>query len=211
LSSDDEYLKKMRAHIAETRFFFGPKMKPERERSVCRAFVRCLGLDFSEAEIIASKTEPVDVEFRTARFQIRELLDPSRKRGDELKETQRKYENATSIEDLATPYEPSRPWSIGRLGAEVTKALQEKAEKYGNGCQDLDALVYVDLQNQHLNAKSIFADMTPLKTQGWRSVSVIFAPCSIVFFANANAPDFLQKHAGQVLSCWQEWDSLFDP
>ena len=209
-SDEAVYLKQLRAHIAETRSFFGPKMKPHRERSVCRAFLRCLGVAFNEPEIIASATEPVDIEFRTAKFQIRELLDPGRKRGDELKQTQRKYENATSIEDLATPYEPSRPWSLEHLGAEVTKGLQEKAEKYGNECQNLDALVYADLQKQHLDAQSIFPDVTPLETQGWRSVSVIFAPCSVVLHANADAPDFLQKHAGQVCSCWEKWDTLFD-
>jgi hypothetical protein len=138
-SGNDEYLNKMRAHIAETRSFFTSKMKPERERAVCRAFLRCLGIEFTEAEIIASKTEPIDVEFRTAKFQVRELLGPGRKRGDELKQTQRKYEDAISIEDLATPYEPSRPWSLEHSVVEVTKALQEKCEKYGKDCQDLDA------------------------------------------------------------------------
>lgn len=211
MSSDEtEALNKLRAHIDETRLFFGPKMKPERERSVCRAFLRCLGLTFDETEIIASKTEPVDVEFRTARFQVRELLDPDRKRGDELKETQRKYSNASLLEDLLTPYLPSRPCSLERLGDEVTKALQEKAAKYGKGCNDLDALVYADLHNQHLNAKSIVPDVTQLKAQGWRSVSVIFAPYSVVLLANADAPDFIQARAGQVQYRWENWDTLFD-
>ena len=107
-SDDDEYLDKLRAHIAETRLFFTSKMKPERERAVCRAFLCCLGLEFTEAEIIASTTEPVDVDFRSAKFQVRELLDSERKRGDELKETQRKYENATLIVDLAKPNHPVR-------------------------------------------------------------------------------------------------------
>ncbi len=118
---------------------------------------------FGELEIIASATGPVDVKFRTAKFQIRELLDPGRKRGDELKETQRKYENATSIEDVGTPYASSRPWSLNHLGAEVTKGLQEKAEKYGTECQNLDALVYTDFKNRFLDANSTFPDVRPLK------------------------------------------------
>lgn len=80
-SDEAVYLKQLRAHIAETRSFFGPKMKPHRERSVCRAFLRCLGVAFNEPEIIASATEPVDIEFRTAKFQIRELLDPDVREG----------------------------------------------------------------------------------------------------------------------------------
>ena len=212
MSNDETWeLNKLRTHIHDTRLFFGPKMKPERERAVCRAFLRCLGIKFNEAEIIASKTEPVDVKFRTAKFQVRELLDPVRKRGDELKKTQQKYKKATSLEDLATPYEPSRPWSLDRLGAEVAAGLEEKAKKYGKECQNLDALLYADFQNQHLDVKSIFPDVTPLKVQGWRSVSVIFAPCSVVLLASADAPKFIQEHAGQVLSSWEKWDTLFDP
>ena len=93
----------------------------------------------------------------------------------------------------------------------MTNALAEKAEKYGEGCQDLDALVYADLQNQLLDAKSEFPDVCQLRTQGWRSVSVIFAPCSAVLLGNPGAPDFLLEHAGRVQDCWNQWDTLFDP
>jgi Putative endonuclease, protein of unknown function (DUF1780) len=205
-----EYLKKLRDHVTETRSFFGPKMKPERERTVCRAFLRCSGVKFEESEIIASKTEPVDVEFRSAKFQIRELIESGRKRGDELKKLQQKYASATAIEDLATPYAPSQPLSFDALVPELTIALQEKAAKYGSGCHDLDALVYVNLEGQHLDAKSLIPDMSQLKNQGWRSVSVIFAPWGVVLFAQTTAPEFLQNLSGQVLADWEEWDNIFD-
>jgi hypothetical protein len=205
-----EYLKSLRDHVAETRSFFGPKMKPERERTVCRAFLRCLGVKFDESEIIASKTEPVDVEFRSAKFQIRELIESGRKRGDELKTLQQKYASANSIEDLATPFAPSQPLSFDALVLELTKALQEKAAKYGSGCQGLDALVYVNLEGQHLDAKSLLPDMSQSKKQGWRSVSILFTPYSLVLFAKTTAPEFLQKHSGQVLSEWEQWDTLFE-
>jgi hypothetical protein len=95
-----EYLRKLQEHVAETRRLFSNTMKPERERMVCRAFLRCVGIKFCDQEIIASDTEPVDVVFRSAKFQIRELLGSDRKRGDELKELQEKVQNATSIEDV---------------------------------------------------------------------------------------------------------------
>jgi hypothetical protein len=103
------------------------------------------------------------------------------------------------------------PWSLKRLAAEVTNALAEKAKKYGKGCQGLDALVYADLQDQHLNAKSEFPDVGPLRAQGWRSVSVIFAPYSVILLGNPGAPDFLLDYAGRVQDCWKQWDTLFDP
>ena len=75
-------------------------MKSKRERMVCRAFLRCLGVQFQEDEILAPYTEPIDVAFRSAKFQIRELMEPERKRGDEVREFQQVVQNATSIEDV---------------------------------------------------------------------------------------------------------------
>src|SRR3990172_12236151 len=80
-----EYLRGLQEHVAGTRRIFSNKMKPERERMVCRAFLRCLGIASDDKEVITSDTEPIDVIFRSAKFQIRELMEPDRKRGDELK------------------------------------------------------------------------------------------------------------------------------
>lgn len=70
--TETEYLKNLRKHASDTRrVFFGNKAKPidmksERERSVCRAFLRAIGVAFEEHELIAPSTEPADVAFRTA-------------------------------------------------------------------------------------------------------------------------------------------------
>lgn len=78
-----KYLNELCDYVAETRRIFSSKMKPERERMICRAFLRCLGVQFQEDEILAPHTEPIDVAFRSAKFQIRELMEPERKRADE--------------------------------------------------------------------------------------------------------------------------------
>lgn len=205
-----EYLLKLREHVAETRWIFSNKMKPERERMVCRAFLRCLAIEFADEEIITSDTEPIDVVFRSAKFQIRELMEPDRKRGDELKEFQQKVENAASIEDLATPYSPPLPLSFEALVAELTEALSKKAVKYGTGCRDLDALVYVNLEGRHLDANSVVPDLSELRAQGWRSVSVLFSPYAVVLFACDDAPEFIRTASGRPLSKWEDWDTLFD-
>jgi len=205
-----EYLRKLQEHVAETRWIFSNKMKPERERMVCRAFLRCLGIAFDDEEITTSGTEPIDVIFRSAKFQIRELMEPNRKRGDELRELQQKVENATSIEDLTTPYSPPRPLSFQALVPELTNALGEKAMKYGTGCRDLDALLYVNLEGRHLDANSAIPDLSKLKSQGWRSVSVLFPPYSVVLCAESAGPAFIQMASGQVASKCGDLDTLFD-
>jgi hypothetical protein len=204
-----EYLRKLREHVAETRWIFSNKMKPERERMVCRAFLRCLGIAFHDTEIITADTEPIDVIFRSAQFQIRELMEPDRKRGDELRELQQKVQSAASIEDVMIPYSPSRPLSFQVLVPELTNALGEKARKYGTGCRDLDALVYVDLES-HLDANSVIPDLSKLKSQGWRSVSVLLPPYGMVLFTESSAPAFIQMASGQVVSKCGDLNTLFD-
>jgi len=77
LDTDRAFLAKLTAHAAQTRMFLSNAMKPERERSVCRAFLRALGVSFNDGELIAPAVEPADVSFRDARFQVRDLLrDP---------------------------------------------------------------------------------------------------------------------------------------
>lgn len=93
--TDREYLEKRRVHVADTRTFLGNKMKPERERTVCRAFLRAIGVSFIDSELHAPTVEPVDVEFRDARFQVRDLLR-DRKRGDDWKNRETRYAEAQS-------------------------------------------------------------------------------------------------------------------
>lgn len=208
--NETEYLRKLQEHVAQARRLFSNKMKPERERMVCRAFLRCLGVAFREKEIATSNTEPIDVIFRSAKFQIRELMEPNRKRGDELKELQQKVKNATSIEDLITPYSPPRRLAFQALVLELIKALGEKAMKYGVGCRDLDALVYVDLERRYLDANSVIPDLSKLKSQGWRSVSVLFPPYSVVLSVESAAPVFIKICSGRAVSKCGDLDNLFD-
>jgi|SRR5262249_48750096 len=205
-----EYLKKLQDHVTETRRLFSNKMKPERERMVCRAFLRCLGIKFSDEEIIASDTEPIDVLFRSAKFQMRELMESDRKRGDELKELQEKVQNATSVEDVMTSYSPPAALTFQELASELTKALHEKAVKYGAGCRDLDALVYVNLEGRYLDAKSLIPDLSKLISQGWRSISVVFPPYSVVLFVESSAPSFIRTASAGAVSKWDDLDTLFD-
>jgi len=207
--NEAEYLGKLRDHVIETRRIFSEAMKPERERMVCRAFLRCLGVAFSDCEIQAPAQEPVDVIFRSASFQIRELMEPNCKRGDELKEFQQKIAKSSSIEDLMTSYQPPSPMSLSQLAVEVKNALTEKCQKYGRGCNDLDALVYVNLSDTYLNASSNFPDLSDLRAQGWRSVSVLFAPYSLVLCATGSAPSFLRASEGCSLARWDDLDRLF--
>jgi len=195
--TDRAFLEKLRDHAAGTLTFLGNKMKPERERSVCRAFLRAIGVQLVETELIAPTVEPADVAFRDARFQVRDLLR-ERKRGDEWKNKQERYTDAQSLAAVGEPYAPPVSTSLSSLVPEVTAALSEKATKYGVGCKDLDALIYVDLPDTFLDPNSPFPDSAELQRQGWRSVSLLYSPYSVVVFAKRDAPVFLRDAAEKM-------------
>lgn len=203
------YLDRLRAHAADTCTFLGNKMKPERERSVCRAFLRAIGVLFIEKDLIAPTAEPADVAFHDARFQVRDLLR-NRKRGDIWKNNEKRYAEAQSLADVGEPYSPPCPTSLRDLLPEVAAALAEKAKKYGTGCKDLDALMYVDLADTFLEANASIPDTSQLQNQGWRSVSLLFVPYGSVLFANHQAPAFIRAASGQVQMQWQDIDTLFE-
>ena len=212
-TTDKEYLEKLRNYATEIRTFLSNKMKPERERSVCCAFLRTLGIPFKDSEVIAPANEPADVMFREARFQIKDILESDHLRGDVWKDNQHKYETATSIDEAIETDRPPMPTPVdlNALIPEVTAVLSEEVNKYFTTRQDLDMLIYLDLRKRFLAAESAAPNVESLKAQGWRSVSLLFPPYGVVLFAKPEAPDFLKAAEAKLHMKWSDIDTLFHP
>ena len=208
--TETEYIENLRKHASNTRIFLGNKAKPERERYVCRAFLRTIGVSFEEHELIAPTTEPADVAFRRARFQIREMLEQNRRRGDDWKEKEMKYSQAATLDELLEPYSPPTSVNLEMLVPEIVTALSKKAQRYGAGCKNIDALVYINLQDRFLAPDSDRPKIDQLKSQGWRSVSFLFPPYGVMLFATSIAPSFLTEVGPGQYMKWQDIDSLFE-
>jgi len=208
--TEKEYIDDLVSHASETRALFSNLNKSERERMVCRAFLRLIGVQYQEAEFENAREEPVDVPFRDAHFQIRELLDPGRKRSDEWKEREKEYTDTTRLIDLSTPYHAPTPVTIGELVPLLTDALSDKAQRYGAECANVDALVYVNLRNQFFAKGGKASPLRHLKAQGWRSVSIVFLPYAQVLFASPAAPQFLKDVDDCPLMKWSDLGSVFD-
>jgi hypothetical protein len=159
------------------------EMKPERERSVCRAFLRCAGIPFTEESIIASRDEPPDVLFDLARFEVLEVLDEDRRRGDELKKKVESVEKAKSYDDVSLPPPSLKPMTLAELIPLITDKLKNKFENYSRrciSCSTIDILVYVNKHETYLVPASLGVieeqfDTESLDIQGWRSVSVLMS------------------------------------
>jgi hypothetical protein len=212
---DEAYLKGLLNHYTESLRFFSPRIQVERDRSVVRAFLRTLGIYLAERELRAPNPEPVDVAFGDARFQVRELLSESYKRGDAFKVKRDKCRSANSIKEILEPYIPPTPVHLSELVHEqIPNALQDKATRYpklyANGCRDIDILVYVDLHDKYLKVDEDSYNEEGLKKQGWRSASILFPPYGIVLFANPEAPEFLRLAERKPMQEWTSVDGLFD-
>lgn len=212
MKSEREYLQKLQAHAADALRYLSDKCRPERERAVCRAFLRCVGVSFVEVEIVAPASEPADVLFRDAMFQVRELLEQGSRRGDEWKLRLVRAVQARSMDDVTVPWGPLTPMSFSELTMAITEALKRKSRRYGKKqCSDLDALVYMDLTwTSFLRPDTARGDTSGLEAQGWRSVSIVFPPYGIVLYAAGNAPSFLRQLVGTVRREWVDLHELFD-
>ncbi len=207
--SDEKYLRKLENYVNETHSLLSNAQKQEREKMVCRAFLRCAGIAFEEKELLAPENDPPDIIFRSAKFEIRELLDKGRKRGDEYKEEAKRISSAISIEGVQRDPASPKAIDIGELVQLVNLELKEKWEKYRMGCSELDALVYVNLRGRFLGSNETKYDLEKLEAQGWRSVSIVTLPYSINLLATTAAPEFIRKRVGKVCNEWPHPEGWF--
>jgi hypothetical protein len=209
------YLRKLCQHAQETRELLSNANKAQRERMVVRAFLRCVGVPFSDHEFRAAgkNGEPVDVFFNAARFQIRDIVG-NRLRGKEWADRQQHWKKAAQLSEVLEPNTPPEPMPFHKLATNIAQALAKKARKYGaQQCASLDALVYIDLTANYLtiSKETLCPEATDeLDRQGWRSVSFLFVPKSGILIAKASAPDFLKENVGRTLNEWPHPGGWFD-
>jgi len=96
---------------------------------------------------------------------------------------------------------------------EIEKGMDNKYSKYSNPktCEELDLLVYANLNKLHLNPKSKRC-LSPefsskVKRQGWRSISFLMNNCEGVLFCGPNTPGFLKNLVGVVR--WSHLGGVF--
>jgi hypothetical protein len=124
--SDEEYLAELRKHATEARTLFSNAQKPERERMAVRAFLRCIGEQLSDDEIQAATQEPIDAMFRSAQFQLMDIVG-NKKRGLEWLKRERRYHEATRVSDLLEPWADPNPISFDEISQQIATALARKA------------------------------------------------------------------------------------
>jgi len=196
---ESDFIKERVDAIKETIHFISNDCKSDREVWVVRHFLSQLCIDFSNEEIHASSDEPVDVVYCDAKFQVKEIYDKGRKRGDEYKESLRKAKIAISASDLFEPYSPQK-MICDDVASIVAKLASVWQQKYGpSECMSTDLLFYFNLQDIHI-VGNVLTDVDAYSSEmaAWRSVSVFLGDCAFVLHVSEKAPGFLKTAKGKV-------------
>lgn len=209
--SDRKYIDDLIRHTEETIRFLSNDMKPYRERCVCAALLRCLGITFSPAQIQSNRNDPPDVSFTSASFEVIELYDKRRKRLAEYRARLEELKRAKFIADTLVDLPQPTPISYHEINEEIARALGSKSRRYGKQfCSTLDALVYIGLPGRFLDITSPIPDFAGLISQGWRSASFVSPPFSHVAFCGGDGPQFLLPISGQTKQEWKGADGYFE-
>jgi Putative endonuclease, protein of unknown function (DUF1780) len=198
------WLDALRADADDTIDLLRNRRKQERERRTCAAFLRCAGIAFEPDKLIGSTTEPPDVLFGPARFEVAIVLPRQRLMNDEWKDTARRRAEAQNIQDLIEPFHPPEDLTRQEVIDLISPHAETKKQKYRArrvSTADLDLLLYVN-QNVALNVETPSPNCEALVRQGWRSVSLIIPPHSYVVLADNTAPEFISGSVEKPTAGW---------
>jgi hypothetical protein len=207
LQASDEFLQStIRGLRASLEFFgTGDTKKRKRERWVVEHFLQGIGVKSGFDEIEQPDVDPPDAHFRGAAFEVKEILESNRRRGDEYRKALRQAEAAISHHELTKSFKP-RSMDIEQAYHLVMEQTRElAAHKYVTAPvrASLDLLFYVnlDMTSAWGIKDGTRPDIAPLMAEGWRSVSFLHGmSTACVLFACDSAPQFLKAIQGRLIT-----------
>ena len=182
--------------------YFSNANKDERERWVVSKFLSILNMEYREEEIRSrDQHSKVDVCFRSASFQIKELTDPDSRRGKMYKDAYASIKAAKSLDQVSLIGDVRDVPPVANMQKLVLEKAKELAddESYRTSKGQLDLLIYVT----RTRASLIRADEIAVEAfsgLGWRTVSCVNEKQAVVLFASPLAPDFLREKAKILMS-----------
>lgn len=197
--TDDEYLEAVREYRKETVELYKPSNRHVGEIWIANEFLKNLGIPFDEYELEPVKDDPPDVIFRTAQFEMKEILDSGRKPDKEHKEALKKAMEAETPQDLIKHYS-LRDIEYTEIYKLVEKDVIKYSSKYSADVKkSMDILFYVNLWDTRAYIAGPLPLGSELEKHGFRSISFVSGPLSGVLMANDDAPEFIGDEGVRVV------------
>ena len=117
--TDDELLRERIASLEESVSYFSSSAKADRELWVCDSFLRNLGIQDARARLSPMDDDPPDVAYLDLRFEVKEILDPGRRRHAEYKLALERARVSKSIGELAEVWN-AEPMPLTKVAETVT-------------------------------------------------------------------------------------------
>lgn len=189
MKEDEDLIATVRRSREEEARFFADQAGTE--RWVVQEFLHAIGLGFCPEELISPpQADNVDVAFRTARFQIKEIHDPHEHRDAEIRDSIKMAKEAVVPSDLYPP-PVGRDIELADL-AELLLAKATSIKFPPRERESLDLLCYVTRPHAGFNESPELVGER-LSVLGWRSISCLSGRVAYRLASSANAPEFLQR------------------
>ncbi|MCG7938890.1 MAG: DUF1780 domain-containing protein [Candidatus Thiodiazotropha lotti] len=179
--------------VKESIEFFHNTNKLEREKWVVARLLENFRPDFSEGSLHEAE-EPADVQFEDASFQVKEVLEHDRRRGDEYNKALEKAETAEEYGDLLEDYTPYNI-SFEEIVNRCYEYSKELTRKYGpKERENLDFICYFN----YLDSNEVPPVEVSFSEKHYRSFSVISNRYRSVIYTAEGASEFLKQQVGIV-------------
>jgi hypothetical protein len=195
---DAEFIADVIVALEESVCYFSSKNKAERECWVVKALLENMNIPHLAEDVISPEQDPPDVIALGGKFEVKEILDPERKRHQEYKEKLERAKSITNPQDLLTEFTP-KDFSVAEIFQRCVNEIGKLQNKYSQNVREaLDLLFYVNLKHVFRVHEEPFPDVSILQSCGWRSVSFVKGRTACCFYATVDAPVWLQERVGGV-------------
>ncbi len=187
---------------------FARAFKPWREWNVAVKFLTNLHCGADDSKVFCIEPDPPDVVYEDARFEVKEILDPRRRRHDEVKAARRLDQDGHGKSNFHqyTPKDLS-PIDMGHLVLAELENMRIKGRYTAPHREHLDLLFYIN-KLEHWFEDGSVPVATIFESFGWRSISaMVDGGTSIVFYAKPSAPTFLIENVGRVRQRYEPLDN----
>ncbi len=199
---DHEILKRQLKLAREDVKYFSNSNKENRERSVVSEFLFILGIEHHGDELQSLEQEnKVDVCFRNAQFQVKELPNPNLRRGKMNKDIYNSIKAAKSCEEVSWVGDTHEIPPIANMYELIFEKSRDLAnsQTYKASKTGIDLLIYVTRTHASLIQVSEIKS-EEFSVLGWRSVSCVNTKQAVVLHATQSAPMFLVERSQQLMS-----------